>query len=448
MTRRILTVLAVVSAVAALPVATRASEPGPADVVDAPAPDAGAAASAGDASAAPDAGVEPALDGGSDADGAEAAATDVADGPLPDDPGDDAPVAPVAPETGAAPAPATGALPDAVVRVVLVTPDGAAVRVSGAEVVWERWASDPRMRGASRLEAAWSAFTDDVGRARFAAIPAPGPGRQDQVRARYHGVTWPATAVKTDGPMDIVVYEPTTKTDALTMSLEMVLQPGEGDFNFQVQATLRNRSLQVVDTTEGQGVRIPLPQPILGGLPVDWGFLPAKPDPNHFQMQMTPEIGSLYVERGAVVYHGPIPPGDALTVTVAYSTAYDDGQSYTFGFTPSLDTDRVILQASHPTRIAPRIAFRGDYVPLVRQGGAAIDTFMTLARDPKAGEPVYIEVARIATRRPVIATVARVGAGLTVAAFVLLGIAMIARRRAAAAAGHDGASPGGGPLVG
>lgn len=358
--------------------------------------------------------------------------------------GEEGPPPVVAPAPEVAPAPAPGTLPPLDVRVVLVTPEGAAVRVGGVEVVWERMAEDPRMRGASRLEAAWSAFTDAAGRARFSGIPAPGPGRHDLVRARYHGVTWPASEARSDGPMDIVVYEPTTAREALSMRLEMVLQTGEGDFNLQVQATLRNRSLAVVDTTEGEGVRIPLPLPILGGRPVDWGFLPPKPDQNHFQMQMEPALGSLSVERGAVVYHGPIPPGDALTVTVAYSTTYDDGQSYTFGFTPPVDTDRVILQVSHNNRIAPLIAFRADHIPLVRQGGAAIDTFMTLARNPKAGEAVYIDVARTPTRRPVIATVARVGAVATVAVFVLLGIALMARRRA----GGEGDGPAGGPLVG
>ena len=308
------------------------------------------------------------------------------------------------------------------VSVTAVGPHGAALGADGAEVALALWTTPPPMRGGDpTVDAAWTARTGPSGQARFADLPDPGAGQTYVATVRYRGITWPVgDLVSLDRPLSMIVYEPGGDRAALHMNLHLIVQPSEGALLVQEQVRVANPTLTAIDVDDAAGLRLPLLTPLVFGAPVDPGLVPVRPDPDQFQSGRTPALGRLVPEGGALVYRGPVPPGDELTLTVSYRLPYDDALDHcTLGLRAPVDLDRVLVETVHPDLIAPRIAPRADFVAVSRVAGDGHERFMTLTHPPRAGETLIIDATHLPTRRPLNAAVALWGALAMVLVFAL-----------------------------
>ena len=306
------------------------------------------------------------------------------------------------------------------VRVRRMSSHGAFSPAAGVTVRLERWRTGLGPMSVPKLTDAWLTETDAEGRAvvSASATSSRAPGKQDlSLTVQADGQRYDAP---TDDPnVDVVVFTPTDAVDSLSMDVRAEIVVGEGKLFFDQRVHLATRSLARVDLSAGPGIRVPLMLPAAFGDAVDFGLMPAAPNPDRVKFSVTPDVGRLAVERGAVVYQGPVDPGRPVELGVRYPIPYDDALDHTLAFRLPVDSTRTMVGLRYANHVAPGITFRRPHRIVTRALTRGTERVMTATPPPKAGEVVFVDLTRAPGRRATILPFVAAAAGLLVLLFAI-----------------------------
>jgi len=316
------------------------------------------------------------------------------------------------------------------VRVQLLHPSGAVLVAGGASVRLERRRMPrPGEEGTPEVIAAWQATAAADGSARFEGLPPLGMAESDRIVVRWQGATTTTPLeAKNDGrqePLKVVVREVSRDLGVLRMAVRLTLSPRDTGLQVEQLFQLENPTNAVIDTDQATGLVLPLVAPAPFDEPVA-AFLPARPDSNELLTQQNPEEGRVLVERGQLVFRGPVTPEGAL-VWVVYVLPYDGQTSHTYGLRMPVAASSVLLVLRSPERVAPAVSFRRPSDVVVRPflGG---EERSALLREPLAGAVVLFDVQGTPDRHVFLRPLA---AGLGAVVVVVLVVMLAAGRRRA-----------------
>lgn len=349
------------------------------------------------------------------------------------------PDAEAAPDAGASPSEAPAPEGDAahglaptpapserlVVEVIALSPEGR-IAPGKAEVRLERWRRAPGQAGPS-LTSVKMMPTDAEGRASFAS-PAPlGMGEEDRVVARAQDleVSTSLTRDRAPGqPVRLVVRRQDRDLSRLRADLRIGLTPLDTVLRVEHFIRFENPTHTVLDTDAARGLRLPLLLPAPLGEPVR-GLFPGRPDPNELIMNTQPDIGRLMVERGDVVYRGPI-PAEGLTVRVIMAIPYDGQTTHHLGLSSPVELSDLTFIAQSPEHVALTFTLDRPTQLMSRTAQGGEERIYTALTPPGANTPVLLTLGRTPDRHTFMRPLA---AGVSIALVAALLLLAAAPRR-------------------
>jgi hypothetical protein len=253
------------------------------------------------------------------------------------------------------------------------------------------------------------------------------------VTALWHGgATEASLEAPNDGriePLRVIVRDVSRDMRPLSMSVRLTMAPDDSGLQIEHLFQLANPTHLVIDTDQGAGLILPLVTPAPFGEPVE-SFLPQRPEPRVFRTQHNPPAGRVLVEKGRLVYRGPVTPEGAV-VRVVYLLPYAGGTDHTYGLRLPLDAESVTMVVRSPERVLPRAAFRARSEVLVRGFLGGEERTARLLEKPKAGGVVLIDVIGTPDRHVFYRPLAAGLGALVVGVLVVLALSRRGRPRAA-----------------
>jgi len=322
---------------------------------------------------------------------------------------------------GAEPTP-TPAPPSTVrVQVTYLHPSGAVLPGGGAALRIERTRMPrPGEMAEPEVVQAWLTTATADGAARFEGLPAFNTAESDSLVVGWKGSdTRTPLKAPNDGriePLSIVVRDPLLDVSQLAMHLRLTLAPRDTGLQVEHLIQIENPTNAIIDTDQGAGLVMPLVSPAPYGEPVD-AFLPQRPDSREFLTQQNPDVGRLLVEKGRLVFRGPVPP-EGQMVRVVYLLPYEGQVDHTYGLRMPVRARSVSMIVRSPEKVLPEIAFRAASEVLVRGALAGEERTALLVDEPDAGGIVLIDVRGTPDRhvlmRPLAAGLGAIVVGLLV----------------------------------
>ncbi len=275
---------------------------------------------------------------------------------------------------------------------------------------------------------AWLATSTPDGAARFDGLPAFNTAESDSLVVRWKGseTRTPLTAPN-DGriePLSVVVRDPIHDVGQLAMLVRLTMTPRDTGLQVEHLIQIENPTNTIIDTDQGAGLVMPLVAPAPFDEPVV-AFLPQRPDSREFLTQQNPDSGRLLVEKGRLVFRGPIAPEGQL-VRVVYLLPYAGEVDHTYAIRMPLPARSVSLVVRSPEKVLPQIAFRAPSEVLVRGYLGGEERTMLLVDEPDAGQVVLIDVRGTPDRHVFFRPLA---AGLGAAVVGLLVVLAVGRKR-------------------
>jgi len=316
-----------------------------------------------------------------------------------------------------------------VVKVLKVDRSGSVTPLPGAEVVLERWMGDPMRapklenRAAGmvgiRLAGAKVGTTDSQGQAQFEP-PQMAPGQLLSVSVLHDGHTFGGEQFKPSAkPVEIRVYERTEDTSELSCDLFVGMFVDERMVVTDITMTFNNNQPVIVDT-DRTGLRLPMVLPAVRGEPVE-GVLPDGALRN-IANQRQPVRGRIRMEKGTVVYRGPIMPGSSQQIRLRYGIPIERSVQ-DIAIKSVLKADRVRVLARWSRRIAPRLVPTRSFTAFERDEGEFRQRQIVIDGELPANTPMLMHLDRLPHATSAEGTVALIGSLVLLALF---GLALVA----------------------
>lgn len=286
------------------------------------------------------------------------------------------------------------------VKVVKVSPSGATAPFVGAEVVVELWVGqggrmpDLSARASGMVGIQLAAASIQVsGSDGIATFPSQtlGVGQRLTVSVLADGHTFGGQPIEPGKPSEIRVYDRTEDVSSLSSELLIGLFVDERMVVADVTLTFHNDSPQIIDV-EQQGLRLPMVLPAVRGWPVE-GVLPDGAL-RHIANQREPIRGRISMEKGSVVYRGPILPGRGQKIRLRYGIPIENSRQG-LGIVSKMDSTRVRVISRWSKRIAPQVVPGRSFTAFERDQGEQRQRQIVIDDPLPAGTPLLLNLDRL-----------------------------------------------------
>ena len=313
------------------------------------------------------------------------------------------------------------------VKVFHISESAGRQEVQGAEVILEKWTSQPR--GGLVLAKAQVAKTDSKGMARFGGVRVR-RGESYVATTLHDGLTY--STFKIDGfapksPLELNIYERTDDTKELKLEAIVELRVLEAMIAVRLDIRLHNPTQKVIDLREGEGLRLPLALPAIGE--EAWtGYLPTEKAMPHIHLLTDPKRGRLVLKRGGVYYLGPIFPGRGhQRIGIAYGIPINSDK-LDLAFQSDQPLIQLRIAGSWKKIIAPRLMPATAFDVEEDDLGDSVARRMKIREPAQKGETLTIRLDRLPYALSAESNLAFYGGSLLFGLFFLF--VLIGRRRA------------------
>lgn len=319
------------------------------------------------------------------------------------------------------------------VKLTEVTPDGH-VRPLAGQVAWAVAVSRGMGPHGANDDTVgrWRTVSDLSGRAVFTDVGFIDKASY-QVIVPFQGVTYRTEEFGSNGqPVELRVYHVRPEPTDLTLSALWKVELAESFLRVSQLVKVQNPTLTTFDYVHSpKGLRLPTLSFVAFDRILTSRVFP--PGDTHGGQPPSTGQGRLVGEDGAIVYRGPVLPGNALYFEFSYNLPYDD-ETARLGTVSDLPLSEAMLTLVWSDRVHPRFhlerphrVFRGEEDGLQRAD-------LVVQGRTEAGAPIVLSLDRLAAQSHLPQHAAKVGA---VAAFALFGVlvAGAVRRRKASPPG-------------
>lgn len=313
------------------------------------------------------------------------------------------------------------------VKVFHISEAAGRQEVQGAEVILEKWTSQPR--GGLVLDKAQVAKTDSKGLARFGGVRVR-RGDSYVASTLHDGLTY--TTFKIEGfapksPLEINVYERTEDTKELKLEAILELRVLEAMIAVRLDIRFHNPTQKVMDLRQGDGLRLPLLLPAIGD--EAWtGYLPTEKATPHIHLLTNPRRGRLDLKRGGVFFSGPIFPGRGhQRIGIAYGIPINSDK-LDLAFQADQPLTRLRVVGTWKKVIAPRLMPGSAFDVEEDDLGDGVARRMKIREPAQEGETLTIRIDRLPYALSAEANLAFYGGSILFGLFLLF--VLIGRRRA------------------
>ena len=315
-------------------------------------------------------------------------------------------------------------------RVVLVSPNG----VQGPAANLRAWLvaakHKPGPHGAkAETVGKWTSVTRADGGLSFAGVKRHKSAAY-RVVVPFQGVAYRSEEFSAGGaaPQRIELYQVQVIPERLSLKSHWAIDLDETNLLVEQTTRVSNPTLTTMDYTHSPlGLRIPTLSHLINGKVVTWGLYPkgalhGKPKPSTGQ-------GRIVSERGAIVYRGPVLPGDNLFLKFTYYVPYEE-ERVTLGAVSDLPVTDAAASVRWTSRAFPRIRLRTPHRSVRSSDNTLNRADLLHLGGLRVGDPFVIEFDRLPVQSKIPTWLAGSGTVFGVAVFVLLLLGFTLRRRA------------------
>lgn len=272
----------------------------------------------------------------------------------------------------------------------------------------------------------WMDRSDSGGRLLFSDVKAH-TGASYQVVLPFQGVSYrSAEFAYTATPKEMRVYHASQDDGAIGLRVHWTVSIGEIDLYVNQVVRVENSGMTTVDYTHSiQGLRLPTLSHMIGDRVLTHGIFP----PGNLHGNPSPSTGKgrLLSEHGALVYRGPLEPGNRLFFEFSYNIPFDDA-TIRLGAT----ADRPMLDAAATIRwghkVSPKVRVESPHRAIWRKQASYTETDLLQVGDLQPGETFVMNLSHLPIQSTIPRWMAAVGGALGLWLFFLL-LLGLARRQ-------------------
>jgi len=316
--------------------------------------------------------------------------------------------------------------------VVEVTPDGDMGPLPGIRctLVATRHRPGPH-GGRSEVVGRWHARTDSAGRVQFFDVTFDKKA-QLQVIVPFQGVAYRSDKFqRATGDLSIRVYHVVPASAQLRMRGDWTIELSDSMLRVSQTVNLENPTNTTIDFTHHPtGFRVPtFSHGLAGDRVVTHGLFP--PGDLHGQVKPSTGQGRVVSENGAVVFRGPVPPGDGLFFRLMYNIPYEV-ERVTLSTVAGVPIREGVVSVIWTHRVHPQVRSSRPHRARIQEQGTLNRLDMLIDGVVEAGVPIVVHLDHLPSPSPLHRWVALAGGLGMVFVFALLLIGARLRRRWAA----------------
>jgi len=286
--------------------------------------------------------------------------------------------------------------------------------------------------GRKEIVGRWHALTDNAGRAQFEAVALAGMERA-QMTVPFQGVAYRSEELTQLGKdIQIRVFHTRAAGVDIRMRSEWTLELSDSMIRVTQVVHLENPTRTTMDYTHAPaGFRVPtLSHALSNNRVVTYGMFPN--GPLHGDVSPSTGQGRVESEDGAVVYRGPVLPGDGLFFRVAYNIPYEQ-ETVHLAAVADVSIREAVVSVVWTHKAHPRIRLSRPHRAMKSdQGGFSRVDFMINGRLDE-GTPLVIHLDHLPMASPIPRWVALAGGVGVVAVLLLLLVSAVLRRKRSSA---------------
>lgn len=315
-------------------------------------------------------------------------------------------------------------------RIVHVSPDGSQAPAAGVRAWLIASKNKPGPHGArAETIGKWTAVTRDDGRLNFVGVKRHRAAAY-RVVVPFQGVAYRSEEFSAGGasPTRIELYQVQVIPQNISVKSHWAVDLDETNLLVEQTTRVSNPTLTTMDYTHSPlGLRIPTLSHLIDGRVAAWGLFPkgsihGKPKPSTGQ-------GRIVSEHGAIVYRGPVLPGDNLFLKLTYYIPYDT-ERLTVGAISDVPVTDAAVSVRWTSRVFPRVGLSTPHRAVRSSDNALNRADLLHLGGLKVGEPIIVEFDRLPVQAKIPIWMAGSGTVLGVSAFLLLLLGFIMRKRA------------------
>ncbi|HIA04945.1 MAG TPA: hypothetical protein EYN06_00710 [Myxococcales bacterium] len=314
------------------------------------------------------------------------------------------------------------------VKVIEVTPEGVQRPLAGAQA----WlVAIKRKPGPHRAKVEtvgrWMARSDEQGQLLFRGVQSH-PGASYQVLQPFQGVSYRSAEFSlTSPPREIRVYHLSQNTEGIGMRVHWTISVGEIYLRVSQVIRVENSGMTTVDYTHSlQGLRVPTLSYMIGARVMTHGMFP--PGTLHGNPAPSTGQGRIEAENGAVVYRGPVEPGNRLFFELSYNIPFKN-QAARLGAV----SDVPILDAAASVRwghmVSPKVRLESKHRAIWRKQASFTEVDLLQVGNLEPGQPLVVNLNHLPIQSNIPQWIAGVIGVLALALFILLVMGFAMRRR-------------------
>ncbi len=282
--------------------------------------------------------------------------------------------------------------------------------------------------GHSEVVGRWHARSDSAGRVQFFDVTFDKKA-QLQVVVPFQGVAYRSDKFqRAMGDLSIRVYHVVPDSARLRMRGDWTIEVADSMFRVTQTVNLENPTNTTIDFTHHPtGFRVPtLSHGLAGERVVTHGIFPR--GDLHGQVKPSTGQGRVVAENGAVVFRGPVPPGDGLFFRLMYNIPYEV-ERVTLSTVAGIPIREGVVSVIWTHRVHPQVRSSRPHRARLQEHGSLNRLDMLMDGVVEAGEPIVVHLDHLPSPSPLHRWVALAGGAGMVSVFVLLLIGARLRRR-------------------